>query len=413
MARRILLPVFAALALFGAACGNESQPREDPGAVADATVAFWQQRVANDPSDFVALGGLGAAHAARARLSGDVADYAAASKSLETAIGLGPQSAGTLVQLGFVRAALHDFEAALELADESLELEPANPAAYALRGDALFALGRYEQAEAAYLEARRLAPGLETTARLALYAAYVGDTVEAARLWEIALASLDSASPADAAWALTEAARFDLAHGDADGASERAAAAFRYVPGYVPALAAQGDLRAARGDLAAAISAYQSVVTARPTVEYLVALGELHEVAAEPDAARRQYDVVAGIDQLYLAAGVDTDLAMARFHARHGDPARALELARRTYSARQTADAADALALALQANGRPAEALAYALQAVTISPANALFHLHAAAIAAEAGDETASAEHLARALAINPSLEARASELLG
>ena len=413
MARRILLPFIAALAFVSLACGSDSQPHEDPRETADATVAFWQQRVRNDPSDFVALGGLGAAHGTRARLSGDVADFAAAQASLQTALELNPAHAGTLVQLGFVEAALHDFERALDLGSAALELEPSYAAALALKGDALFALGRYDEAEAAYLKARRLVPGLETTARLALFRAYLGDTDEADRLWTNALRSLESANPADAAWALTEAARFSLAHGDTGNGEDRLAAALEFVPGYVPALAAQADLLASRGDIRGAARQYERVVAVRPTVEYLVALGELYESNGDADSAQQQYDVVAGIDQLYLAAGVDTDLAMARFHALHGDPARALELARRTYDARPTADAADALALALSANERPADALRYAIEALSISPANATFHLHAATFAAAAGQPLVASDHAARALAINPSLAIAASEFLG
>jgi tetratricopeptide (TPR) repeat protein len=407
MLRTILLSVLAVLAIVSLACssGNAGPAAVDPRHEVEATVAFWQARVDADPADFVALGGLGAAQAARARLEGDVAGYAAARQSFEGAIALEAESAGLLIGLGFVHTALHDFADALAFANEALVLEPSNAAAHALRGDALLALGRYDEVEAAYLEARRIAPGLETTARLALYRSVVGRTEEASLDWHNALAMATGAAPTDVAWALTEAARFSMSHGDLDEAGDRLGQALRSVPGYVPALAARADLLAARGDRAAAIDAYTAITAARPVVEYVVALGELLEASGDYEAAARQYAVVEGIDQLYLAAGVDTDLAMARFHALHGDPGRGLMLAQRTYASAPTAQAADIMGLALLANGRPLSALAFAQTAIELAPANAVFHANAAGAAAATGDWRLAAQLLTRALEINPALD--------
>jgi tetratricopeptide (TPR) repeat protein len=397
------------MAMLSLACasGDAGPGSGDPRQEVEATVAFWQARVEMDPADFVALGGLGVAQAARARLDGDVSDYTAARQNFEAAVAANPGDAELLIALGFVHTAVHDFAGALALADSALALEPSNAAAHALRGDALLALGRYDDVEEAYLEARRLAPGLETTARLALFRSAVGRAEEASLDWHNALAMSQGASPGDTAWAFTEAARFSLGHGDLDEAGERLAHALRSVPGYVPALAAQADMLAASGDRADAIEAYAGVVATRPTVEFVVALGELLEASGDHEAAAGQYAVVEGIDQLYLAAGIDTDLSMARFHALHGDPARALQLARRAYQAAPTAQAADVLGLALLANGRPHEAVAFAQEATRLSPTNATFQADAASAAAATGDWRLARELLDRALEINPTLEAQ------
>jgi tetratricopeptide (TPR) repeat protein len=409
MLRTILLPILALVAVLSLACSasDARQGTGDPRQEVEATVAFWQARIESDPADFVALGGLGAAQAARARLEGDVSAYAAARQSFEAAIAGNPGDAGLLVNLGFVHTALHDFAGALTLADNALALEPSNAAAHALRGDALLALGRYGAVEAAYLEARRLAPGLETTARLALYRSATGRLGDATLDWHNALAMAGGASPVDAAWAFTEAARFSLAHGNLDEAGQRLGQALRSVPGYVPALAAEADLLAARGDRAAAIEAYTAIVTARPAVEYLVSLGELLEAAGDAGAASAQFAVVDGIDELYVAAGIDTDLAMARFHVLHGDPARALELARRAHATAPTAQAADVMGLALMANGQPLEAIEFARTATRLAPTNAILHGNAAVVVAAAGDWQLAGQLLGRAMELNPVLNAQ------
>ncbi len=156
MTRTMLLAALLLLGLAVTACSGDSGPGrangDDPIQVADATVDFWNERANNDPADFVALTRLGAAHAHRARLTGDVSDYGRAAEVLESARAMVPTDAGVAIQLGFVRAALHDFSGALDLANQALEEEPSNAAAFALKGDALLFL-------AAMTRLRRPSPG--------------------------------------------------------------------------------------------------------------------------------------------------------------------------------------------------------------------------------------------------------------
>lgn len=399
----LLVSLIGLLALLSACGGGQGSPTAEAGeplANADAVVDFWSERTSRDGGDFVALARLGAAEFSRARLTNDVSGYARAAESLEAALALAPGDAGTQVQLGFVYTALHRFGDALALADAALEQEPRNAAAHALRGDALFALGRYDEVEEPYRNARKFAPGLETTARLAQFHA-LRDESRAATLWDEALRSLDAAQPADAAWALTQSGRYALSRGDVDTALSRFEDALDYVDGYAPARSGQADAFAAAGRLKDAIAIYEEVTDVQPAVEHLLALADLYRATGETALAGEQVQVLLGIDAIYREAGVDTDLAMARFHADYGDPERAVDLARAAREAAPTAEANDALAWALFRSGDSGAALPFALDAVDLSPLTAQFHYHLAAIAAELGDFRLATRHAAIALAIN------------
>ncbi len=83
----------------------------------------------------------------------------------------------------------------------------------------------------------------------------------------------------------------------------------------------------------------------------MIALGEA-ELAAGQDARddlRARRPPSSGC---CAAAGVDTDVELAVFEADHGDPRRAVELARRGYEAAPSTRAADALGWALDPRRR-------------------------------------------------------------
>jgi tetratricopeptide (TPR) repeat protein len=157
-------------------------------------------------------------------------------------------------------------------------------------------------------------------------------------------------------------------------AERRFAAALDTVHGYAAATAGEADVRALRGDTDSAIEAYEGLVLRRPAVEYVAALIDLYEVTGQNGLANQQRDVVLGIDELYRNAGINTDLAMARFHVQHGDAGRDLELALASYAATPTWEAADILGAAYLRNGDAAMAVAYGQEATQLNPRSAIAH---------------------------------------
>ena len=81
------------------------------------------------------------------------------------------------------------------------------------------------------------------------------------------------------------------ANGDRAGAATAYDEALALYPGYAPALAAQGRLAVASGDLDTARERFAAAAAVVPLPEYVIALGEIAESAGDTIKARRQYDL--------------------------------------------------------------------------------------------------------------------------
>ena len=138
--------------------------------------------------------------------------------------------------------------------------------------------------------------------------------------------------------------------------SARALAAF---PGYVSALDGLARVEAARGRLPQAIRLQRRAVAATPLPHLVAQLGDLLAAAGRTREAEKQFSLVAAIDRLQAAGGVNADLETALFRADHGlRPAETVALARAARVARPSILGDDTLAWALARDGRCSEALA-------------------------------------------------------
>ena len=136
--------------------------------------------------------------------------------------------------------------------------------------------------------------------------------------------------------------------------------------------------------------------------EFLVGLGETQEAAGRMGDAATTYQLVRDIQGLFAANGVRTDLELALFEADHGDPARAVELARAAWAETPNVKAADALAWALHAAGRMDDARAMAEEALRLGSLEPAYAYHAGMIAAAQGDDAAARRWLGASVARNP-----------
>ena len=105
---------------------------------------------------------------------------------------------------------------------------------------------------------------------------------------------------------------------------------------------------------------------------------------------------------LFEANGVQTDLELAAFFADHGDPQRAVELARDAYARAPSVRAADVLGWALLKAGEVEEAAHHADEALRLGSQDARVLFHAGLIAEAVGQLDIARERLARALELNP-----------
>jgi tetratricopeptide (TPR) repeat protein len=202
--------------------------------------------------------------------------------------------------------------------------------------------------------------------------------------------------------------------GDYAAAEKVYNAALAGYPDYPYAQAGLARVWAANGDPQRAIDLLESVVARLPLPEFLNSLAQLYAVTGQTALAERQYELMRVIQQLNAESGMNVDLELALFEADHGDPAVALDMARRAYDARPSIYAADVLAWANYRAGAYEAAGAAMREALRLGTKDARLYYHAGMIAAASGRPVEGRDWLARALALNPAFDfAAAGEAAG
>ncbi len=149
----------------------------------------------------------------------------------------------------------------------NLSLDPAKSYPYEQLGDALLELGDYDRAAEAFRQMEARSSGFGTQTRLARLALLGGDTEAAQqRLFKAVALALDAPAPSReaVAWARWQFGETSFAVGEYAAAERHYRDALTTFPGYHSALAALGRARAARGDLAGAIDAYETSSNGSP-----------------------------------------------------------------------------------------------------------------------------------------------------
>ncbi len=368
-------------------------------------VAFWSARLKPDTTDYLTLTTLAGAYLAQARETGDAAAYARAEEALRRALALNPRYEPAHALLGSVLIGQHAFADALGRAETALAADPDAPQALAAAGDAHLELGHYAEAEAAYSRLLDVAPGGPVYSRLARLAWLNGQPDEAVDWMRRAA---DEAVALDLggetlAWYRFQLGELYFNQGDLRRAARWYGEADQALPGYYLASAGLGKVEAARGDLDAAIARYEALVGRLPQPGFVATLGDLYALSGDMEAARRQYDTIAFLQQLDAAQRVLYDRAVAVFYANHNvELDTALAYAESELAARQDIYAYDTLAWALYRLGRLDEARAASDRALALGTPDAQLHYHAGLIAAAQGDAGRATTLLRHALELNP-----------
>lgn len=335
------------------------------------------------------------------RLGGDPSGYVRADQAVDRARGLDDGNP-TALRAGAVLAnARHDFEKALELAQASVEANPAAPAGYGPLVDALVELGRYDDATEAAQAMVDRRPNLASYARVAYLRELRGDLPGAVEA--MTAAQRAAGGPADNSFTTLQLGELAWQQGQLDDAERLYRRAEQLDPRNLAAGAGTARVTAARGDLPGAIAKLQPLVTTQPQPGLLIELSDLQVAAGRADDAARTDALLDAQRRLFEANGVDLDLELAVHSAdRRANLERGLAQARDAHRRRPSVFAADALAWQLMANGKPKEAVRYADEALRLNTPRASFHWHRAEIRRAVGDQAGAEEDIRAVAQLNP-----------
>jgi tetratricopeptide (TPR) repeat protein len=249
-----------------------------------------------------------------------------------------------------------------------------------LLGDALMEQGRLEEAAPAYQKMLDLKPDLQGYARAAHMRWLKGDLEGAIEMMDLAVKASSPRVPEAAAWVHSRQALYFWQDGQNTQALKYCEAALHFVPNYAPALLGRGRIRLGQGQPADAIPDLQSAVRANPLPEYQWTLAEALRVAA------RTNEAVAVEARLRQRGRLSDPRTYALFLATRGeDVALAVRLLEKELKVRSDVFTHDALAWALAASGRWAEARAHAEKSLAEGAQDARLFLHSGLIADKAG----------------------------
>lgn len=397
----------ALIALSGDATSLPSLPAAADLRTRNERITFFEQRAAADALDYISLNVLAFEYQQRARETGAVDDYGRAEAAATRSLAILPKdNFGGSLALASVKLVQHDYAVALALSEQAIGLKPSEAAGYGLKGDALLGLGRYDEAGRAYQRQVETSADLSSLSRLAGLAFIRADNLNAEDFWKQAI-ERGAATPLipreNLAWAQTQLGKLYFDRGDLDKAEKQYSAALRTHPDYVHALAGRAAILASRERWEESIGLYENVQQRLPQPEYVIALGDVYARAGRDVEARKQYELIGVIDQLYRAAGINTDLQLALFKADHGqDLDGALRSAEAAYAVAPSVYAADAYAWALFKLGRLEEADRLIAEALRLDTPEARFRYHAGMIRLALGDRTGAMRFLEEALRLNP-----------
>ncbi|MEO8572117.1 MAG: tetratricopeptide repeat protein, partial [Chloroflexota bacterium] len=203
--------------------------------------------------------------------------------------------------------------------------------------------------------------------------------------------------------------------GDRAGAADAYKAALADDPRSHLAYWGLARVAAANGDLNDAIVKLDKAIAIVPLPEFIARRADLYRMrAADGDAGREAADrkTVLAIARLAGAAANVYDRILSLYLAGTGnDPVRSLTLAQGEIAIRKDVYGYDALAWALLANGRAAEADAAMSTALAFGTRDAKLLYHAGMIASALGDTTRARDQLSAALSLDASFDPFAATL--
>jgi len=323
---------------------------------------------------------LGWAFVAKARLSYDPGYYKLSEQCALCVRSKNDDDPDALLLQGHILQSLHKFKDGEPIARKLVMIR--NEAFdYGLLGDVLMEQGRLQEAVGAYQKMIDLRPDLQSYTRVAHMRWLKGDLDGAIEVMRMAVTSGSPRDPEPTAWAYTRLGIYELQAGDTEIAMKSAEIAFQFAQNYAAALLLRGRILLAQGKVEEAIESLQRAAALTRLPEYEWTLADALREAGEPQAAE-------GIESSLIRDGAMNDpRTFSLYLATRGQQVQeALKLAQDELNTRADVFTIDALAWALNANGRVSEALKYSKKALSEGTQDARLFYHAGRIALAAGD---------------------------
>jgi tetratricopeptide (TPR) repeat protein len=344
---------------------------------------------------------LGRAWVWKARESSDPGYYLNANACADVALGLSPKSGLGLGLRALVLLNDHKFTEARNLAQSTVDADPADPMAWGNLSDALLELGDLERAERAAQTMMDLKPSLPAYTRASHFQWLRGDArsaLESARLAIDAGGDPENAEPR--AWALVHAATLFWHVGDYEGADAGFEQALRVMHDYPAALVGRGRVAMAHGDAPRAAELFRRAYERSPLVETAWLLGDA--LAAEGNAKASE-EAFGRAEKDGIRS--DRRALSLMYSTRDAKPKEALRLAQEERATRGDPYTDDTLAWALYRNGRFDDARTAIDRARRYGTNDARLLFHQGAIYVAIGNVAEGRKLVARALELNPKFD--------
>ena len=285
----------------------------------------------------------------RGLILGRISDYYRAAQLADHLVHHADTDIAAYVARARTRAVFHRFEEALDDLDHADRISPQDAPAKHERAAILQALGRYDEALAAYEEAADRGGQFEQAGALAGLWADCGETDAAQRAYLESLRSRRGVSPFPVALLDFQLGTMWMRHGRLDQARACFEAALRRVPAYAAAQGHLAEVEADLGEPEAAITRLYPLAAASDDPDYAAQLARILGELGRNDEASGWRRLAA---DRYDALTTDYPEAFADHAAEFwlsagNDPEKALRLARLNIRVRRTPRAHDLLAQAL------------------------------------------------------------------
>ena len=345
----------------------------------DATIESDRQKVSKNPGDGAAAVQLADALMRAARVKGDASLAIEAEHVLRATLQHSSSDYLARRMLSVVYLSQHRFAEALTEAKAAQKLRPKDAWNYAIAGDALLELGRYEEAFDSFDQVMEHRPDAGAYARVAYARELQGDLDGALRLMQMSSEATSRQDVEGLAWTHAQIGNLYLQQGRLDDAEREFNHADFIFPSHPYAMNGRVRLLIARHRYADALDLSRRVPT---TPESLAMQGDLLTRLGHLDDAEKLYREAEQVEREGWKQEQPQPGALARFLAERGrNIPEAIALAERAASERQDVVTMDALAWSYFRGGRVADAASAIQRATRLGTVDPRIRCHASAIA--------------------------------